>query len=115
MIVCSVFAGSPREGERIARRLDAGTVNVDDYAISAMCIDVPMGGWKKSGIGQRAADYGLLKFTRQKTISAPRVPTLDRELWWFPYTPTKHAIVATTMRFTNARGLRRLGITRGSR
>ena len=42
-LAATVFASSPREGERIARLLDAGTVNVDDYAISAMCIDVPMG------------------------------------------------------------------------
>ncbi|HET7690796.1 MAG TPA: aldehyde dehydrogenase family protein [Nocardioidaceae bacterium] len=108
-LAASVFASSPREGERIARLLDAGTVNVDDYAIAAMCIDVPMGGWKKSGIGQRSADYGLTKFTRQKTISAPRVPTLDSEMWWFPYTPTKVGLVQKVMRFVNARGRARLG------
>ncbi len=108
-LAASVFAGSPRDGERIARKLDAGTVNVDDYAIAAMCIDVPMGGWKHSGIGQRGGDHGLLKYTRQKTISAPRIPTAASEIWWFPYTPAKQRAVALATRLVNARGLARFG------
>lgn len=104
----SVFAGSAKEGERIARRIDAGTVNVNDFGIATMCIDVPMGGWKRSGIGARGGDIGLLKFTRAKTISAPRIPTLDREAWWFPYTPFKQDLVQRALRLVHARGLARL-------
>lgn len=108
-LAASVFAGTAAQGEQIARRIDAGTVNVNDYAIAAMCIDAPMGGWKKSGIGARSADYGLLKYTRQKTISAPRVPVMNTELWWFPYTARKQGAVQRAMRLVNARGRARLG------
>jgi betaine-aldehyde dehydrogenase len=68
-----------------------------------------MGGWKKSGIGARSSDYGLLKYTRAKTISAPRLPAPTREMWWFPYTPVRQGLVRRALRAINARGLARFG------
>lgn len=109
-LAATVFSGDVKRGEHFARLLDAGTVNVNDYAIATMCLDVPMAGWKKSGVGgARSGPHGLLKFTREKSISSPRIPTLPSEPWWFPYTPTKQGLVAAALRFTHARGRRRLG------
>jgi acyl-CoA reductase-like NAD-dependent aldehyde dehydrogenase len=105
-LAATVCCGSVREGERIARRLEAGTVNINDALVGAMCIDVPMGGWKHSGIGARSGPYGMLKYTRAMTVTSPRFFTPDSELVWFPYTPRKTGLAERCYRFFNARGLR---------
>jgi betaine-aldehyde dehydrogenase len=106
-LAASVFAGDARAGEEVARAIDAGTVNVNDALHGAMCIDVPMGGWKASGIGARSGDYGMLKFTRAKTVTAPRLPPPAAEPLWFPYDSLQAKLAQRAMRFMNARGRRR--------
>ena len=64
----SVFAGTSREGEQIARRIEAGAVNVNDVLTTYFALGVPMGGWKESGIGFRHASYGIKKFVRPESI-----------------------------------------------
>ena len=54
----SVFAGDPAEGERIGRRIDAGHCNVNDVLINYNVLGLPMGGWKRSGIGTRHGAHG---------------------------------------------------------
>ena len=110
-LASSVFSRDVAKGEEVARRLEAGTVNVNDALVAAMCIDVPMGGWKRSGIGARNGAYGILKYTRAMTICSPRLPTGSTEPGWFPYSPLKQGLVGNLYRFFNARGLRaRLGL-----
>ncbi|WP_040807933.1 aldehyde dehydrogenase family protein [Nocardia concava] len=108
----TVFSGDVKRGEQVARRIEAGSVNVNDYGSTTTCLDVPMGGWKKSGIGSRAGSTAVTKYTRTQAIASPRVPTLDTEAWWFPYSPLKQGVVEWGLRLLNARGLRRLGLRR---
>ena len=49
----TVWTGDVARGERIARRLDCGAVNINDAMTNVFCPSVPMGGWKESGIGYR--------------------------------------------------------------
>jgi acyl-CoA reductase-like NAD-dependent aldehyde dehydrogenase len=107
----SVFAGSTRQGEQIARRIEAGAVNVNDVLTTYFALGVPMGGWKESGIGFRHASYGIKKFVRPESIVSPRVKQGKVDPLWFPYTPAKRKMIKRVFRFINARGLRnRLGI-----
>jgi acyl-CoA reductase-like NAD-dependent aldehyde dehydrogenase len=103
----SVFAGSSREGEQIARRIEAGAVNVNDVLTTYFALGVPMGGWKESGIGFRHGSYGIKKFVRPESIVSPRIKQGKSDPLWFPYTPTKRKLLNRVSRFTNARGLRR--------
>ncbi len=109
----AVFAGSSREGEQIARRIEAGAVNVNDVLTTYFALGVPMGGWKESGIGFRHASYGIKKFVRPESIVSPRMKQGKTDPLWFPYTPTKRKLINRAFRFINARGLRnRLGLRR---
>jgi acyl-CoA reductase-like NAD-dependent aldehyde dehydrogenase len=109
----SVFAGSSRQGEQIARRIEAGAVNVNDVLTTYFALGVPMGGWKESGIGFRHASYGIKKFVRPESIVSPRVKQGKGDPLWFPYTPAKRKMINRVFRFINARGLRnRLGLGR---
>jgi len=53
----------------VARRLEAGSVNINDgFRASFGSMASPMGGVKRSGIGRRNGDNGLLRFTQPKAI-----------------------------------------------
>src|SRR5436190_16370788 len=103
----SVFAGSSRRGEEIARRLEAGAVNVNDVLTNYYALGVPMGGWKESGIGFRHGSYGIKKFVRPESIVSPRVKQGKSDPLWFPYTAAKRRSIARVFRLMNARGIRR--------
>jgi acyl-CoA reductase-like NAD-dependent aldehyde dehydrogenase len=107
----SVFAGDPADGERIARRIEAGHCNVNDVLVNYNVLGMPMGGWKSSGIGVRHGAQGIRRFCRTEALTIPRLPQTKSEPFWFPYTPRKRGGLRRMYRFLNARGLRnRLGL-----
>lgn len=81
----SIWTEDVALGTRLARRIQAGTVNVNDiYAATWGSVDAPMGGFKESGLGRRHGREGILKYTESQTISVQRgvslspPPGLDR-------------------------------------
>lgn len=69
----SVWTGSTRRGAQVGRRIQAGTVNVNDsYAAAWGSTDAPMGGFKDSGLGRRHGREGLLKYTEVQTVAVQR-------------------------------------------
>jgi acyl-CoA reductase-like NAD-dependent aldehyde dehydrogenase len=112
----SVFAGDAEEGERVARRIEAGACNVNDVLINYSVLELPMGGWKHSGIGYRHGAYGIRKFCRMESLTTPRIRPAKSELLWFPYSRRRRTVVRALYRMINARGLlNRLGIGRSRR
>ena len=70
----SIWTRDVRRGIRLARQVQAGTVNVNEsYSASWGSIDAPMGGWKSSGLGRRHGAEGLLRYTETQTIARQRV------------------------------------------
>jgi acyl-CoA reductase-like NAD-dependent aldehyde dehydrogenase len=108
----AVFAGDTSDGEQIARRIEAGTVAVNDlFMTNYSFLGLPMGGWKNSGIGYRHGPAGIRKFCRTESLTIPRLPQPKREFLWFPYSPRRRGVVRRLYRFFSARGLRnRLGL-----
>ena len=106
----TVWTRDTARGERIARRLDTGAVNINDALVNVFCPSLPMGGWKESGIGYRGGGAaGLIKFCRQQAITAPRIPSQKSEMLWYS-SPTKQSRFAVAaMRAMAARGMRRFG------
>ena len=107
----TVWTGDTARGERVARRLECGAVNVNDALTNVFCPGLPMGGWKDSGIGYRAGGAsGLIKFCRQQAITAPRLPTQKSELLWYSSSKKQARIALAAMRAFAGHGLRRFGI-----
>jgi succinate-semialdehyde dehydrogenase/glutarate-semialdehyde dehydrogenase len=70
----SVWTRDAARGRRIAGRLHAGNVNVNEaYAATWGSVDSPMGGWKDSGVGSRHGRQGILKYTDPQTVSVQRL------------------------------------------
>ncbi len=101
----SVF-GKTHEAEAVARRLEVGTANVNDVLVGFLASDVPMGGWKDSGIGFRHGEYGIKKFVRPESLVITRFGQ-KREPLYFPYTDERRQKLRKVTRFFNARDWRR--------
>jgi succinate-semialdehyde dehydrogenase/glutarate-semialdehyde dehydrogenase len=62
----SIWTRDLDRGERIARRLEAGFVAINDIVKSDPRL--PFGGIKKSGIGRELSEYGLKEFVNIKSV-----------------------------------------------
>jgi acyl-CoA reductase-like NAD-dependent aldehyde dehydrogenase len=102
----SVWTSSRAKGRRIAGRLQAGMVMINDVLINFGIPELPYGGVKQSGFGRMMGDEGLLEFSQVKAVADTRV-ALKRELFWFPYRPKQLAMLKRLTRF--AFGTRRRG------
>jgi acyl-CoA reductase-like NAD-dependent aldehyde dehydrogenase len=80
----SVWTRDTSRGEQIARRIEAGAVCVNAAQINYFALNLPMGGWKSSGISSRHGISGIRKYCRVQSLLVsgfgPR-----RELFMFPY------------------------------
>src|SRR5215217_894256 len=68
----SVFTKNTEKGESIARRLEAGAVCVNDSGINYVALELPMGGWKASGLGSRHGADGIRKYTKKQAVLITR-------------------------------------------
>jgi aldehyde dehydrogenase (NAD+)/succinate-semialdehyde dehydrogenase/glutarate-semialdehyde dehydrogenase len=74
----SVWTKDAARGRRIAARIQAGTVNVNDgFGAAYASYDAPMGGMKQSGVGRRHGSEGLLKFTEPQTIASQHIADME--------------------------------------
>ena len=71
-------------GEQIARRVHAGAVCVNDAQINYSALNLPMGGWKSSGIGTRHGAAGIRKYCRTQSLLITR-RGFKRDPFMFPY------------------------------
>ncbi|MFE6922851.1 aldehyde dehydrogenase family protein [Nocardia sp. NPDC057663] len=106
----SVWTSDIRRGERIAARLEAGAVNINDSHANLFYFPAPMHGWKESGMdGRFGGKSGVLKYTRPQTVTAPRLPlTYQQYVLWFPYNDTVADVLTRSLRVLAATGIRRI-------
>jgi acyl-CoA reductase-like NAD-dependent aldehyde dehydrogenase len=98
----SVFTKDWRKGLRIAERIRAGGVCVNDCLVQAFFPNAPMGGMKQSGIGRRHGAEGIRKYCEQQTLVVDRLG-LRSEPFWYPRSRTKHALLRGAMRLLYGR------------
>ena len=80
----SVFSGDAARGEAIARRLESGSVCVNDALINYNALELPMGGAKASGMGYRHGPGGIRKFTQHQALLISKYH-LKRDVHMYPY------------------------------
>lgn len=105
----SVF-GEKERAEKVARRVECGAINVNDVLVNYFASDVPMGGWKQSGIGFRHGEPGIKKYCRTESLVITRFGG-KREPTWYPYTRARRGLIGRISQAFSARDLkRRLGM-----
>jgi acyl-CoA reductase-like NAD-dependent aldehyde dehydrogenase len=93
----SVYTKDMRKAEEIARRLEAGSVTINDSQINYTVFNAPMGGWKSSGIGVRHGPAGIRKYCRTQTILFTSLAP-KRDIHMFPYKPWRSRLMASVAR-----------------
>ena len=81
----TVWTSDLERGRRVARRLHAGTVTVNDALYTFAAHETPWGGVKASGHGRTHGPQGLHELTRLKHVNT--TPAKTASPWWFPYGP----------------------------
>ncbi|MGZ8844926.1 MAG: aldehyde dehydrogenase family protein [Pyrinomonadaceae bacterium] len=85
-LTASVWTKDISRGRRLAERIDAGTVMVNEVFYTHGIAQTPWGGVKQSGLGRTHGRAGLIEMVHSQHIHVNRVHFLP-DLWWFNYTP----------------------------
>jgi acyl-CoA reductase-like NAD-dependent aldehyde dehydrogenase len=101
----SVWTSDVARGEALARRIDAGVVCVNDAQVNYTALNLPMGGWKASGLGSRHGAGGIRKYTKIQSLLVTR-RALKREPFMFPYRARRTMLLRRMFRFLYGRGKR---------
>ncbi len=88
----SVWTGDRARGVAIARRLEAGTVMLNDATAVVGMPDVPYGGVKTSGLGRMHGVDGLAACVQSTPVVDDRF-TAWRQPWTFPYGTAHRAAI----------------------
>ena len=79
----SVWTLDRARGERIAARLEAGMVWINDHMFSHGACSTAWGGVKDSGLGRSHSRFGFHECVNVKLLAWE--PSRTRNFWWFPY------------------------------
>src|SRR5438270_4282001 len=104
-LAASVWTRDTDRGEALARRVEAGAVCVNDAQVNYAALNLPMGGWKASGLGTRHGAAGIRKYTKtQSLLITKRAP--KRDLHMFPYNRRRTGMLQRMLRILYGRGKR---------
>jgi acyl-CoA reductase-like NAD-dependent aldehyde dehydrogenase len=104
-LAASVWTKDAARGEALARRIEAGVVCVNDAQVNYLALELPMGGWKASGLGSRHGAGGIRKYTRQQSLLVTRLAP-KRDLHMFPYKAKTTGMLGRAMKLLYGRGKR---------
>jgi len=80
----SIWTRDRARGERLARRIQAGTVMVNDTVSCFSISEAPHGGVKSTGLGRTHGRWGLEEMVRVKYVASDLLPGIKKP-WWFGY------------------------------
>jgi acyl-CoA reductase-like NAD-dependent aldehyde dehydrogenase len=85
-LTASVWTKDIARGRRLAERIEAGTVMVNEVLYTHGIAQTPWGGIKESGYGRTHGRMGLLELVTPRHIHVNRISYLP-DIWWFRYDP----------------------------
>jgi succinate-semialdehyde dehydrogenase/glutarate-semialdehyde dehydrogenase len=103
-LAASIFTSDRKRGEALARRVQAGTVMVNDVLACFGISEAPHGGIKASGIGRTHGRFGLEEMVWPKYVDSDRLPRM-KKLWWYGYGPAFGQQMAGFIELLFANGL----------
>src|SRR4051812_27315752 len=104
-LAASVWTKDAAKGEQVARKVEAGAVCINDAQINYVALELPMGGWKASGLGSRHGAGGIRKYTKQQTILVTRFAP-KRDMHMLPYKGLTTKLVGRLLKLLYGRGKR---------
>jgi succinate-semialdehyde dehydrogenase/glutarate-semialdehyde dehydrogenase len=96
-LLAYVFTRDRDRGKRIAERIAAGTVMINDVLATYGAPETPWGGVKQSGIGRTHSAQGLRDLCETRHVNYDRL-AMSKELWWYPYKQGTYRALLRTAR-----------------
>jgi acyl-CoA reductase-like NAD-dependent aldehyde dehydrogenase len=90
-LTASVWTKDVEKGKRVAMRLRAGVVTVNNHAFTGALPQAPWSGHGETGYGITNSALALDAMTRPRFILVDS-NRAKRELWWYPYTPALRTV-----------------------
>ncbi len=103
-LTASVWTRDLKRGEMIARKIEAGSVMINDHATSYGITDTPWQGMKESGIGRSHSDDGFREFLYPQHINLEQIPIKNKP-WAYPYSKEKYELFALAQRIVFKKGV----------
>ena len=92
----SVWTRDEERGEQVARRIEAGVACVNDAQVNYAALELPMGGWKSSGLGSRHGPDGIRKYTKRQSLMVVAGDAPARDAHHFPYSAAVSQMIGET-------------------
>ncbi len=89
-LTASVWSRNQKRAQRVAKKIEVGTVTINDCIFTNALPETPWGGYKKSGMGRVHSDSGLKEYVQTKHINSDRLSLPP--FWWFPYTERSYEL-----------------------
>lgn len=83
-LTASIWSQDIEYAERLARKLECGTVTINDAATTFALCQTPWGGCKESGIGRTHGKMGLHELVHIHHIHTDKAHK-QKKFWWFHY------------------------------
>jgi succinate-semialdehyde dehydrogenase/glutarate-semialdehyde dehydrogenase len=103
-LTASVWTRDKRAAARIADRLEAGSVTINDHMYSFTEPEAIWGGIKRTGMGRSHGPYGLLHLMNIKYIGSDFAKNCS-QLWWYPYGAEKTGVIRRALVLLHQNGL----------
>ena len=97
-LTASLWTKSTKKAKYLSKKIEAGSVYINDHLAPQSPAEAPWGGIKSSGIGVTRSIAGLREMCHMKHVSYERIG-LKRDLYWFPYSQKKHRFFTKIIRF----------------
>jgi acyl-CoA reductase-like NAD-dependent aldehyde dehydrogenase len=105
-LAASVWTKDAKRGEEIARRVEAGAVCVNDAQLNYLALELPLGGWKASGLGSRHGAAGIRKYCRQQSLLVTRFAPPKGDLQFYPFRAGRTRLIRRVIKLLYGRGRR---------
>jgi acyl-CoA reductase-like NAD-dependent aldehyde dehydrogenase len=105
-LAASVWTKDTKRGEEVARRVESGVVCVNDAQLNYLALELPMGGWKASGLGSRHGAGGIRKYCRQQSLLVTRFAPPKGDLHFYPFRPGRTKLIGKALKLLYGRGKR---------
>ncbi|CAN5192943.1 aldehyde dehydrogenase family protein [soil metagenome] len=89
-LTASVWTRDRAKGKRIAEKIEAGSVCINEVLYTHGIGQTPWGGFKNSGRGRTHGREGLMELVQPQHIHVNRVALLP-DAWWMPYSANANA------------------------